>query len=104
MITSQGELLIYLLIAFIPIISLIFVIADIVLTIIILKKGGKEINPFNRFFMEKLGKWWGIPKFIISVAVIAMCVYFGLVIPLCAFTIVTMGVIVSNAIVLRKIK
>ena len=49
---------------------------DIYQTNIILAMGGYEKNKIIKFFMERLGKWWWIPKCLITVIAGVVILYF----------------------------
>jgi hypothetical protein len=77
---------------------------DVILTNAILAKGGTELNPFNRFFLAKLGrKWWWAPKMAITLIVAIICAMlpYGWI-PLLVFVLVQAGVNEWNVRTLRN--
>ncbi|WP_417255369.1 DUF5658 family protein [Celeribacter halophilus] len=43
-------------------------LADIVTTNLVLSKGGRELNGIVAWFMERLGRFWWLPKALITAA------------------------------------
>ncbi len=57
---------------------ILLAVIDILQTNHILSLGGVEKNPVTVWFMEKLGKWWLIPKCLITVIAGVVILYFDI--------------------------
>jgi hypothetical protein len=59
-------------------ILLTFMAADVFITNAIINKGGKELNPVVRWFMDTFGAWWFLPKIFVTACAIAIFAYINL--------------------------
>jgi hypothetical protein len=83
-------------------------VADVVLTLAILKKGGGELNPAMRFFIARLGRVVGlvVPKIAVIAAAVAGILLLGshpiYIAALIALCVVYAVIVINNFRVLKR--
>jgi len=77
---------------------------DVISTNKVLKNGGKELNPVMRWAMDKFGKAWVIPKFLLAGIALGLFLYFGVLWLVWVAAAVYGAVAVNNFRIAKKLE